>query len=63
MFTKKDFTIKGRFTGCRLQGRENEFVYNIYMSNGNRLTDMDFTSKAKANEFLSAVLKKYKESN
>ena len=59
MFTKKDFTIKGRFTGNRLAGHENEFLYHIEI-NGRWLSSQEFTSKAKADKYLSAVLKAYK---
>ena len=53
---KSDFVIKGRRTGSRLAGRENEYVYEIFY-NGKLLSDRQFTSKAKANEWLGDFLK------
>ena len=54
---KSDFEIKGRFTGSRLAGRENEYVYEVFY-NGKNMGGYMFSSKAKANEWLGKFLKK-----
>lgn len=53
---KSDFVIKGRRTGSQLKGRENEYVYEIFY-NGRPLSDRQFSSKAKADEWLGGFLK------
>ena len=56
-WTKKDFEIKGRFTGSQLKGRENEYIYEIFFGN-KQMGDYRFTSKAKANAWLGEFLRK-----
>lgn len=52
---KADFEIKGRRTGSRLAGRENEYIYEIYW-NGKSLGN-SFTSKVKASKWLGKFIK------
>ncbi len=54
---KKDFEIRGRFTGSRLAGRENEFVYEIFW-NGKQFPDLRFSSKRAASDWLGRFLAK-----
>ena len=56
-WTKSMFQIKGYFTGSRLAGRENEYLYKITY-NGQDFGDMRFTSEAKASKWLGEWLKK-----
>ena len=59
-WTKNDFEIKGRRTGSRLAGMENEYIYEIFW-NGKALEDgystRRFTSKAKASQWLGRFIK------
>ena len=60
-FKKSDFIIKGHFTGSKLYGRENQFLYQILMPNYHKLTDKEFTSKVAADKYLADVLREYNE--
>ena len=53
---KKDFVIRGYFTGSRLRGHEHEYLYDIYWEG--KLFARGFSSKAKAEAWLGDFLKK-----
>lgn len=57
LYKRKDFKVVGRRTGCRLRGRENEYVYEIFW-NGKQLGDHRFSSKRAAGEWISKFIAK-----
>lgn len=56
-WTQSDFDIRGRRTGSRLAGRENQYIYEIFYKD-ERMGEMMFTSKERASYWLSGWLKK-----
>ena len=57
-WTKKDFRIRGHFTGSRLAGREHEYAYDIYYGDSMKTIETGFSSKRKAEAWLGEKLRK-----
>ncbi|MBR4656528.1 MAG: hypothetical protein IKO68_08195 [Oscillospiraceae bacterium] len=54
---KKDFIIKSHRTGSRLQGKENQVVYDVYTADGTKKVKSGFSRRADADKWLSDTVK------
>lgn len=57
MITRSDFLIAGRFSGSRLAGRENQFVYDVIAKGKGLAVKTGFPSKKSAEKWLRKTIK------
>ena len=54
---KKDFIIKGHKTGCRLQGMEEQVMYEVFTADGTKKIKSGFYKRKDADKWLGQTVK------